>query len=144
MDYLKENMCLCQRNQELLLTLFIPALFQFAVQRIMPSFLHPIADLIFCFHCILLGPIHLIEEGHQAHVLTTLLTPLMLCSLILCVSGDTCSVTSTLSVVVGCLFSLTVFAWDPNPSFTSNKPTHYLLGYGNFTCPNHFLIYGVR
>ena len=87
------------------------------------------------------------------------LTPLMLCTLILNMSGGTYSLKSISndrflkSFSWHFLFTLRVFArnmprrnrqrntfcilfwclaWGSNPGFTSNKPTHYVLDYGDF------------
>ena len=86
------------------------------------------------------------------------LTPLMLCVLILYISGGTYSLKSTLNdrffekLFMAILFNLRAFArnllrgnrrrntfhisfwrlvWDSNPGFSSNKPTHYLLDHGD-------------
>ena len=83
----------------------------------------------------------------------------MLCVLILYISGETYSLKSTTNdkffekLFTAILFTLRVFtrnllrgnrwrntfrisfwclAWDLNPGFSSNKPTHYLLDHGDF------------
>ena len=85
-----------------------------------------------------------------------LLTPLMLCALILYVSGETYSLTSTPNEIFFrnftwqfCLipeflpeicwedvaeeiFAFWCLNWGLNRGFMSNKPTHYLLEYGDF------------
>ena len=90
----------------------------------------------------------------QSKLLTYFLTSLMLCVLILYISGGTYSLKSTPNdkllekLFMAILFTLRVFArnllrgnrrwntfrisfwclaWDSNPGFSSNKPTHYLL-----------------
>ena len=35
------------------------------------------------------------------------------------------------------VFARNLLAWASNPGFTSNKPTHYLIDYGNFKCSFH-------
>ena len=84
----------------------------------------------------------------------------MLCVLILYINGRTYSLKSTPNdrffekLFMAILFTLRVFArnllrgnrrrytfpisfwclaWDSNPDFSSNKPTHYLLDHGDFT-----------
>ena len=32
-------------------------------------------------------------------------------------------------------------AWDSNPGFSSNKPTHYLLDHGDFVVKSHYIYY---
>ena len=87
------------------------------------------------------------------------LTPLMLCMLILYISVGTYNLKSTPNdrffekLFMAIWFTLRVFArnplrgnrrrntfcilfcclaWDSNPGFSSNKPTHYLLDHGDF------------
>ena len=87
----------------------------------------------------------------------------MLCVLILYISGGTYSLKSTPNdrfvekLFMAILFTLRVFArnllrgnrrrntfrisfwclaWDSNPGFSSNKPTHYLLDHGDFKLTN--------
>ena len=88
----------------------------------------------------------------------------MLCALILYVSGGIYSLYTTPNdrffekLFMAFLFTLRVFArnllrgnrrrntfrisfwclaWDSNPGFSSNKPTHYLLDHGDFIVCNH-------
>ena len=81
-----------------------------------------------------------------------LFTPLMLCDLILYMSGGSYSLTSTPNdkflrnfFMAGLLFSELLpeicwdfhisfwcLAWDANPGFVANKTTHYLLDYNDF------------
>ena len=93
---------------------------------------------------------------HQSGLLTYFLTPLMLCVLVLYISGETYSLRSTLNdgffeklFMAVLIFSQSFcqksaekkspqkcflfwcLVWGSNPGFTSNKPTHYLLDYGD-------------
>ena len=99
--------------------------------------------------------IHIYIHNCSLHILT----PLMLCVLILYISGRTYSLKSTPNdrffekLFTAILFTLRIFArnlmignrrrntfrisfwcmaWKSNLGFSSNKPTHYLLDHGDF------------
>ena len=89
----------------------------------------------------------------KSELLNYFLTPLMLCAIVLYISGGTYSLKPTTKDrcfekrFMAILFTPRVFArnrqrntfyilywclaWGPNPSFTSYKPTCYLLDYGD-------------
>ena len=116
-------------------------------------------------NCWNIQSLHTYIIGHYNPLVRIILTPRMLCVLILYISGGTCSLKSStpndrffeklfMAVLIYSQsfcrkyterkqpkkYFLSYFVLMPGLGFTLNKPTHYLLDYGNSTSRQYTLV----